>query len=212
MNNVFKKAIISFLNENNVIGLRNNIKHIINNYLQQILDSLMNVLDTYDTKILINNFAVKTNLSKEEQTNYLLSSEELRMTIKKIKIATILQYTLPGVPCIFYGNDDGIQGFDDPLCQKTFSWDNTDQELYTWYKILESNPNKKVFIDGIYREHIAYDNVFGFYRINVNTEIMIVVNKSNSEYCENIFGYDLINYNNALSIKLSPLTGIIMKI
>jgi len=41
---------------------------------------------------------------------------------------------------------------------------------------------------------------------------MIVVNKSNSEYCENIFGYDLINYNNALSIKLSPLTGIIMKI
>lgn len=212
MNYVFKRAIISYLNENNVIGLRNNIRSIINNYPKDILDTLMNVLDTHDTMRIINNFAYQKNLSKDEEAHYTMSGEELVNGIQKMKLATILQYTLPGIPSIYYGDEAGLQGFDDPFCRKAFPWDKINIDLYNWYKCLGRIRKEDAFTDGIYQEYIARDNVFGFYRIKGDERYLIIINNSKNEYKLEVNGYELITEKDIGELHLSPISGAIIKL
>lgn len=48
----------------------------------------------------------------------------------------MLQYTLPGVPCVFYGDEAGKQGFEDPLNRGTYPWGREDTELVEHYRAL----------------------------------------------------------------------------
>ncbi len=51
-------------------------------------------------------------------------------------LAVFLQYTLPGLPSIFAGDEAGVTGFKDPTNRKTFPWDNIDNRSYELYQRL----------------------------------------------------------------------------
>ena len=36
---------------------------------------------------------------------------------------------LPGIPCIYYGDEAGLQGSSDPFCRGTFPWGRENREL-----------------------------------------------------------------------------------
>ncbi|MBR2053798.1 MAG: hypothetical protein IJ968_02770, partial [Clostridia bacterium] len=40
-----------------------------------------------------------------------------------------LMCALPGIPCLYYGDEVGMQGSSDPYCRGTYPWDGGDQEL-----------------------------------------------------------------------------------
>jgi cyclomaltodextrinase len=40
-----------------------------------------------------------------------------------LRMATLLQATLPGAPCIYYGDEVGLAGGNDPACRAAFPWD-----------------------------------------------------------------------------------------
>ena len=212
MNYVFKEAIISYLKQNNVLGLRNVIRTLINNYPKDILDSLMNILDTHDTMRIINNFATSENLTKVEAANYRLEGSEYKRALKKMKMATILQFTLPGVPSIYYGDEAGVQGFDDPFCRQTFPWDNINIDLYEWYKNLGIIRKEAVFIDGDYEEVIAKENIFAFKRVKYNEEILVVINNSNDQFSMEVKGHDLINNIDLRYLSLPAQVGTIIRL
>jgi glycosidase len=212
MNYVFKEAIISYLKHNNVLGIRNVVRSIINNYPKEILDSLMNILDTHDTMRIINNFATNENLTKIEAANYRLEGSEYKRALMKMKMATILQYTLPGVPSIYYGDEAGLQGFDDPFCRQTFPWDNISADLYEWYKKLGEIRKEEVFINGDYEEVMAKDNIFAFKRVKYKDEVLVVINNSNNQISMEVNGYDLINKLELRYLSLPAQTGTIIKL
>lgn len=56
----------------------------------------------------------------------------------KLKLAVVFLLTYIGTPCIFYGDEIGLQGGDDPDCRKCMVWDEDqqDRELYDFYKLL----------------------------------------------------------------------------
>lgn len=57
---------------------------------------------------------------------------------KKIKIAYLLQFTLPGIPVIYYGDEVGMYGGKDPDCRRTFNWDKKtwNMSIYNYIKYL----------------------------------------------------------------------------
>ncbi len=46
----------------------------------------------------------------------------------RVRLAMMLQATLPGAPCIYYGDEIGLTGGNDPDCRGAFPWDKTKWE------------------------------------------------------------------------------------
>ena len=59
---------------------------------------------------------------------------EKQMQAKQLKkMAIFMQYTLPGLPSIFAGEEAEVQGYKDPFNRKPFPWDDIDSEMYNFY-------------------------------------------------------------------------------
>jgi cyclomaltodextrinase / maltogenic alpha-amylase / neopullulanase len=184
MNYPVKNAILEFMKSGNEMALVRQLRYILNNYPKHVLDSLMNPMGTHDTIRLFNHF-VRANpeqMTKEEQANYVISEEERKIAIQKMKMASAIQYTLPGVPSLYYGDEIGMDGFKDPLCRKPMKWNEINQELLEWYQMLGRVRSNSVYIDGDFSEEEASQSVFVFSRKNNQQTIVTIVNNSNHEY------------------------------
>ena len=53
-----------------------------------------------------------------------------------LKLAAMLAFSFPGSPTIFYGDEVGMQGFEDPLNRGTFPWGRENTELQAFYRTL----------------------------------------------------------------------------
>ena len=55
-----------------------------------------------------------------------------------VRLATLIQMTLPGAPCIYYGDEIGLAGGNDPDCRRAFPWDERswDHDLRTFVRDL----------------------------------------------------------------------------
>ena len=122
MNYPLKEAIIQYIQTENVADLLRTIRTLINHYPKETMDCLMNILGTHDTARILTVLGGKYCRNKEEMAlpTAFLTENEKKRAIEKLKLAVILQYTMPGVPCIYYGDENGMEGHIDPFCRYCF--------------------------------------------------------------------------------------------
>jgi glycosidase len=55
-----------------------------------------------------------------------------------IRLAVALQLTSPGAPMVYYGDEIGLEGGEDPDCRRTMPWDRNDwdEDLFDWHRRL----------------------------------------------------------------------------
>lgn len=137
MNYPFKTAIIDFVNNGSSADFVETVSHILENYPKESLDCSMILIGTHDTvRALTLLGAVAPPEEKLDRAAYSLSDDNYALAVKKLKLASLLQYTLPGVPCLFYGDEVGIQGFEDPMNRATYPWGREDKCLLDHYRRL----------------------------------------------------------------------------
>lgn len=183
MNYPLKNAILDFVNERNFSLLKETILVQLDHYPKHVLDNLMNMLSTHDTFRLLSAVSgVNVNgMSKFEQSKISISKDELSIAVKRSKIASLLQFTLYGVPSIYYGDEIGMQGFSDPLNRKFYNWENGDKELLEWYKILgKIRGDYSCFKNGDIEILNSVNGSFVFTRKDNYQELLIAVNIGDS--------------------------------
>lgn len=193
MNYPFRKAIIDFVAYDNAEDFFEQILTITENYPKQIVDSLMNPLSTHDTErilTLLGGYNCE-NMPNEVQANLKLDEEERKHALSLLKVATVLQYTLPGFPSIYYGDEVGMEGGRDPFNRQGLPWYDIDEDLLVFYKELGDLRLHKsyVFRDSDFVPISAADGVVCFERRHTDEygksySIIILVNRGN----------DAINY------------------
>lgn len=57
-------------------------------------------------------------------------------TVRRLIIASTIQYLVVGNPVTFYGTEVGLSGYKDPFNRKPFPWDNMNPMLFEHYKKL----------------------------------------------------------------------------
>lgn len=93
----------------------------------------------------------------------MLTAEEYELGRNRMKVAMALQYFLPGVPCIYYGDEAGQQGYKDPFNRRCYQWGKEDQELLNYTRLLAKvRKSSKVFRDGTLKFLYIDDNVIAF--------------------------------------------------
>lgn len=185
MNYPFAGAIVNFVKEGKAEELNNTVLSILENYPKPAIKLLMNHIGTHDTaRILTLLGCDKIPSTREEQSRYALSEESYKKAVKLLKLATVLQFTLPGVPSVYYGDEAGLQGFGDPFCRGTYPWGSENQELIEHYKALgKFRRENKAFASGEYIPLLAENGKFVFMRSQKDNRVFVAVNATN-EPCE----------------------------
>ena len=86
----------------------------------------MNPLGTHDTMRIITRLSGESCENKDRawQENFTLTDEQRRHCINLFKIAVAIQYTLPGFPSVYYGDEIGMEGCKDPFNRQAYPWEN----------------------------------------------------------------------------------------
>lgn len=178
MNYPFMNAIIAYVRDGDEKFFKDTVQSILENYPKEMVYCLMNSLGTHDTVRIINALSdVRAHgWSKTHKLGYKLPDSEYEKAKKKLYLASVLQFTLPGIPSIFYGDEAGLQGFDDPINRRPYPWGSEDKEILAHYKKLGRirRENRAVFSGGFNMRDenglVAYERASG------DDEILIAVN------------------------------------
>lgn len=138
MNYPFKDAILYFLRTGIADGFTDKILTIIENYPPQVLHLLMNHIGTHDTARAMTALAGDSanGRDREWQAGRRLSSSQREVGVKLMKTASAVQFTLPGIPSVYYGDEAGAEGYGDPFNRCFYPYGNENEELLEWYKTL----------------------------------------------------------------------------
>lgn len=193
------------------------------------LDSIMN----YPIKLLNVDFFAKRIISAEEFDNGLTFNRIIYMKkvnmnmfnligshdtprfltecdnkVERLKLAAAFQYTYIGMPYIYYGDEVGMAGGNDPDCRGCMVWEKEkqDRELLAFYKTLNRiRKEQKALIYGDYIPEYKKEGVFCYRRSYKGEEVVVILNNSDNAVlmnCRAISGNYVDLLNNNLSINL----------
>ncbi|MBR2309286.1 MAG: glycoside hydrolase family 13 protein [Oscillospiraceae bacterium] len=139
MNYPYQKAIIKFLRDgDNGAALAETVMSIAENYPAQVLACNMNMLGTHDTPRILTALVDDFDGSREQLARRKLTPQQRELAVKRLKLATVLQFTLPGSPSIYYADEAGMEGAKDPFNRRTYPWGKEDRELLAHFRYLGS--------------------------------------------------------------------------
>ena len=178
MNYPFANAIIDFVKNGKGQNLVNTVMSILENYPKPAVKLLMNHIGTHDTsRILTVLGSGYTPESREEQSRTHLYEEDYKKAVNRLKLAAVLQYTLPGVPSLFYGDEAGVEGYGDPFCRATYPWGRENMELLDFYKHLgKFRRNNSAFKEGEFVPIFADDTMVAYIRTDGKNTVLTAVN------------------------------------
>ncbi len=178
MNYPFRSFIISLLKgEMSGEDFAENVMTICENYPSPVMNLIMNMLSTHDTPrllTLLGNYP--DNMSKAEKAEFSLTGDELEKALSLEKIGAAIQFLLPGMPCIYYGDEIGMQGFEDPLNRCFYNWENANRGLLEFYRELAAlRNNSKALKMGVMEFTGAHEKGFTFLRKYENETYVVKV-------------------------------------
>jgi 4-alpha-glucanotransferase len=109
------------------------------NYPRENFLAAMNILGSHDRArvlTLLGEAPAEESLTEVGKENYRLPAEARNKAVQRLKLLVLVQMTLPGAPCVYYGDEVGVEGFSDPYNRGTYPWGKEDQEILKWYKKL----------------------------------------------------------------------------
>lgn len=200
MNYPFAQAVIDFIRDANAELFSSRVMNIVENYPKEVLDVLMNHLSTHDTMRAITALAGESCAYRDRkwQSTHSLDKKSYSYGIRLLKAASAMQFALPGIPTIYYGDEAGMQGYKDPFNRRCYPWGEENDELIEWYKRLgEIRGGHEVFKDGNFEILSSVAGCVAFSRKSDNEAILVISNSNphpityyvKSEWCD---AYDLI--------------------
>ena len=199
MNYPFRDAILGFLLGEDPGRFAEIVETIVENYPPQCLNLLMNHIGTHDTERALTVLGGEPagNRGREWQAAQSLTPPQRETGVKRLKLASLIQYLLPGVPCLYYGDEAGMEGYRDPFNRGCYPWGREDQGLLAWYRALGKlrAQEKAILAQGVYRTVKAEGNLLAFERFvlteTTRDSLLLVVNRSHRPQSTRGSGLDL---------------------
>jgi glycosidase len=113
MNYVFRDAVEAYANGGDARAIYRNIELLRETYPPQAFFALMNLLSTHDTARALHDFGYR-----DEHTD----PGVIALAKRRLRLAVFFQMVFPGAPTVFYGDEVGVTGGEDPFNRVTYPW------------------------------------------------------------------------------------------
>lgn len=186
MNYPFRSAIMQYLGGCEPQHFVAGIMTILENYPKCVCDVLMNFVSTHDIERAITVFGGESAAGKNKDwmAERRLSPQQYEIGKKKLKCAMVLQFLLPGVPSIYYGDEAGLDGYGDPFNRRCYPWGHEDHELIAYTKELSRIRHScEVFRDGALKFLTVEEDfiVFARYSVERRQAVITALNRCGHE-------------------------------
>ncbi len=184
MNYPWRTAIINFaVGLDDGANLGEAIMTLAENYPPQVLACVMNHMGTHDTARILTVLSGAMEPTKEARAERCLTAQERELAVSRLKLAAFLQFTLPGMPSIYYGDEVGMEGFEDPFCRRCYPWGREDISLREFFRELCRLKNAHAVLRaGDVRVTQAGEGRIAFTRCDGTTTAKIYVNRSSEAW------------------------------
>ena len=143
MNYPIRSGILAFVQDGDAAFLYDVLTELYASYPRPVSDTLMNLLGTHDTERILTVLGSQPedfDRPNDELADARLSPADREAAVRLLKIASTIQFTVFGIPSVFYGDEAGMEGFHDPFCRRPFPWhdlgDPTRADLLAHYRTL----------------------------------------------------------------------------
>ena len=137
MNYPFRTAALLYLRGGDAADFCESMETLRENYPTPAFLSAMNFLGTHDTPRILSLLGeTQPPAEKAQRAAFRLSPEEEALGKERWKLAAALLYAFPGSPMLFYGDEAGLQGLEDPFCRAGYPWGREDDALLRWFRLL----------------------------------------------------------------------------
>ena len=120
---------------------------------------------------------VSTPETKEARSTYRLSPAEYKRGAGRLKVGAALLYTFPGCPTVYYADECGAQGFEDPFCRQTFPWGKEDLSLQSWFFTLGKLRSRLTSLQsGSFRWLHTNDGAIAYLRKGESESTVVILN------------------------------------
>ena len=191
MNCPFRNAALSYVTGGDVHAVAEQILSICENYPAPALNCAMNFLSTHDTERAITAIAGEPANGRDRywQSGRHIPAEKMDDAMRKLLLGYAMIFTLPGVPCIYYGDEIAMQGYRDPFNRAFFDWNSTEQRLRGPLKTLAHLRKGCDAFDGGRLEIVRADtDVLHYRRIGKTQTAEIILNRGPHLIAELAFG------------------------
>ncbi len=179
MNYPFRGAILDYLRGADGKDMMERIMCVVENYPKPVLDVLMNLLSTHDTERALTVLAGEPlhGRDRQWQANTKLTDQQRQRGIQLMKIASGMLYTLPGFPCVYYGDEVGMEGYKDPFNRGCFPWGRENNELLNWFTRLgEMRKTCSALTDGEIINSFSHNRQISYIRHNDKSALFCCFN------------------------------------
>jgi neopullulanase len=144
------------------VGFANEIDRIMSLYKPEITRAQLNILDSHDMPRFL-------SCANDDKNS--------------LKLAWLFIMTISGAPCIYYGDEVGVNGRRDPDCRKSFPWDEGqwDHDLLAYSKeVIAFRKNNPVLRSGDHKRLLAKDGIYCYSRSLEEDTLIVGMNASES--------------------------------
>ena len=169
MNYPFRKLVLDFLlGWKDAQTVHGELFSLYENYPRENFYANMNIIGSHDVPRILNVLAEAPPEDSQQKLavfKHRLSPAQRELGLARLKLAVLWQMTFPGAPCIYYGDEAGVEGYSDPLNRRTYPWGREEADLLAWYKkLVHLRRQYPVLATGDWLLHSAAGEVYSYVR------------------------------------------------
>ncbi len=138
MNYPLRRAILRYIREGDAAAMRRFVDEIYRRCPKPAADLWMNFIGTHDTVRALTALGGEApdGASNAELAARRMPPPAREKALARLRLAYALLIAMPGIPCIFYGDEAGVEGYGDPFCRRPYPWGREDESLLADYRAL----------------------------------------------------------------------------
>ena len=221
MNYPFRTALVDYLLGGSAEHFKNSMETLRENYPPFAWHLAMNTLGTHDTMRILTLLGEKSEQrgqSRDWRAHARLNDHDRAHGKARLTLGAMVLFAFPGAPTVYYGDEAGMEGFEDPFNRRTFPWGHEDRELVSLFTALgAARKSRQTLRRGDIRYEKAEGRVLAFTRSLDGETVLCAVNAGHEAETVTIpwegTAVDLLGgqaveaEEGLLTLELPPLTG-----